>query len=206
MRFDRAGFGELRHRSFERGDIGISPMVYLRPNSWPTENRADYERFVGLWADLAKSRVARGDRVHLFVTDPADMDAVTDVWARLDQGTRAGCSIDEATTPNALIELFRRLDMVVSSRLHGVLLAIVAARPVLALSHERKVRTLMRDAGVTTFSTDLTTASQEEIGERLDRLSDQLEACSAKLNDYVKVARAAVLRQEELLPNLLRRR
>lgn len=187
-------------------DIGISPMVYMRPDSWPKENPVEYERYVTLWADLVVDRVARGDRVHLFVTDPADMDAVREVWARLDAMTRIRCSVAHATTPNTLLEFFRRLDIVVSSRLHGVLLAIVAGRPVLALSHERKVRTLMNDAGVAPFCTELTTATMGEVAERLGDLTGQLEPCARLLRDYVAVASAAVRQQEEMLPQLLRRR
>ena len=186
-------------------DIGISPMTYLRPGSWPNENRVEYQRYVTLWTDLVRDRVARGDRVHLFVSDPGDMDAVRDVWARLDETARAGCSVADTTTPNALLELFRRLDVIISSRLHGVLLAIVAGRPVLALSHERKVRAVMSDAGVSPFCADLSTATMEQITERLVDLTDQLDTCVRRLRRYVTLARAAVRQQEELLPRLLRR-
>jgi polysaccharide pyruvyl transferase WcaK-like protein len=187
-------------------DVGVSPMVYMRSGSWPNGNPVEYQRYVALWADLVSDRVARGDRVHLFVTDPADMEAVRDVLARLDDAARAGCSVADATTPDALLDFFRRLDVVISSRLHGVLLAIVAARPVLALSHERKVRALMSDAGVASFCTDLTTANMDQITERLGDLTDQLDPCARRLREYVTLARAAVRQQEEVLPQLLRRR
>jgi polysaccharide pyruvyl transferase WcaK-like protein len=187
-------------------DVGISPMVYMRPGSWPNEKPEDYQRFVALWADLATDRVARGDRVHLFVTDPADMDSVNEVWERLDASTRGGCRIVDVRTPNALLEFFRGLDVVISSRLHGVLLAIVAGRPVLALSHERKVRTVMRDAGVSEFCVDLTTTSLDQVGEHLAHLAGELDSCAVRLRDYVASARARVIEQQEVLPSLLRRR
>jgi polysaccharide pyruvyl transferase WcaK-like protein len=187
-------------------DVAISPMAYMRPGSWPIENPAEHERYVALWADLVSDRVRRGDRVHLFVTDPADMDAVSDVWARLDGAARAGCSVAQNTTPDTLLEFFRRVDFVISSRLHGVLLAIVAARPVLALSHERKVRAVMTDAGVASFCADLTSASIDQITERLTELTDQLEHYEGRLREYGTRARAAVKQQEEVLPQLLRSR
>ncbi len=187
-------------------DVGLSPMVYLRPGSWPREDRAEYERYTKLWADLARDRVARGDRVHLFVTDPADMSAVDDVLSRLDDRTRRGCDVADAATPDALLDFFRGLDVVVSSRLHGVLLSIVAARPVLALSHERKVRAVMSDARVSEYCADLSTTTLPEITQRLDDLTTALEPCSHTLADYVAGARNAVRNQEDLLPRLLRSR
>lgn len=187
-------------------DIGISPMVYMRPGMWPKESLVEYRRYVGLWADLVSDRVARGDRVHLFVTDPADMESVNDVWARLDDAARAGCSVAPTTSPDTLLTFFRRLDAVVASRLHGVLLAIVATRPVLALSHERKVRALMSDVGVASFCADLTTATIDEATERLEDLIGQLDPCERRLREYAAVARAAVTQQEAMLPQLLGRR
>jgi polysaccharide pyruvyl transferase WcaK-like protein len=187
-------------------DIGISPMAFMRPGTWPNENRVDYERYVLLWAELVTDRVARGDRVHLFVTDPTDQIAVEEVIARLDEPTRAACLVESANTPDDLLEFFRGLDVVISSRLHGVLLAIVAARPVLALSHERKVQAVMKDAGVTPFCADLPTATMDQITERLATLIDQLDPCALTLRQYVDFARTSIRHQEEMLPQLLKRR
>jgi len=180
-------------------------MVFMRPGNWPAQNRGEYERYVSLWAALVTQRVAEGDRVHLFVTDPADMNAVQDVMEKLDSATRARCSVARTNTPNELLDLFRRLDVVISSRLHGVLIAIVAGRPVLALSHERKVRAVMADAGADPFCLDLPTTSFSEVSESLRRLTDQLDSCAQRLEDYAALARAAVLRQQDMLPQLLRR-
>ncbi|HKR08180.1 MAG TPA: polysaccharide pyruvyl transferase family protein [Gemmatimonadaceae bacterium] len=187
-------------------DVGVSPMTYLRPGSWPIENPDAYRRYVGLWIDLAKRVVARGDRVHLFVSDPGDMDAVRDVWAGLDDRSREHCSVAQVTSPDSLLALFRRLDVVISSRLHGVLLAIVATRPVLALSHERKVRAVMNDAGVGSFCLDLPTAVADDVAQRFVDLANQLDSCVRRLQDYATAARSAVRRQEDILPTLLRQR
>lgn len=187
-------------------DIGISPMAFMRPGTWPNENRVEYERYVSLWTDLVSDRVARGDRVHLFVTDPTDQIAVDEVLGGLDERTRAACLVETANTPDSLLEFFRGLDVVISSRLHGVLLAIVAARPVMALSHERKVQAVMKDAGVSPFCVDLPTATLDQIRERLSALVDQLDPCALTLREYVDLARTSVRRQEEMLPQLLKRR
>jgi polysaccharide pyruvyl transferase WcaK-like protein len=185
-------------------DIGVSPMVYLRPSSWPREDRAAYERIVALWADLVSARVAQGDRVHLFVSDPGDMSAVWEVWARLGDQARAGCSVSQAETPDQLLEFYRGLDVVISSRLHGVLLAVVAGRPVVALSHERKVRAVMTDAGVSAFCTDLTTSTLDQVEATLQSLLGQLDQCAERLQEYALGARSAIQRQEQLLPRLLK--
>jgi polysaccharide pyruvyl transferase WcaK-like protein len=185
-------------------DVGISPMVYLRPGSWPNEDPVGYERLVALWAGVVSARVACGDRVHLFVSDPSDMDAVWDVWARLDGAAKAGCSVVQARNPDMLLDFYRHLDIVISSRLHGVLLAIVAGRPVIALAHERKVRAVMNDAGVSTFCGDLMTTTKGQIEANLRQLTGQLEPCARRLRDYASRAAAAVYEQEDLVAHLLK--
>lgn len=187
-------------------DIGISPMVYLRPGSWPIENLAAYQRIVALWANLVMATVARGDRVHLFVSNPGDMAAVRDIWELLGEESRAGCSIAQTESPDALLELFRGLDVVIASRLHGVLLAIVSARPVLALSHERKVRAAMNDAGASDFCADLTSATAEQVTGLLRNLMGQLDPCARRLREHVAEASNAIRQQDELMPSLLKGR
>jgi polysaccharide pyruvyl transferase WcaK-like protein len=185
-------------------DIGISPMVYLRPSSWPREDRVAYERIVGLWADMVSARVSQGDRVHLFVSDPGDISAVREVWAKLDDRARAGCSVSEAETPGQLMEFYRGLDVAISSRLHGVLLALAAGRPVLALSHERKVRAVMSDAGAGEFCRDLTTATLDQVEVTLASLLGRLDECAEAVRTYAGNARTAIRQQEEFLPQLLK--
>jgi polysaccharide pyruvyl transferase WcaK-like protein len=102
--------------------------------------------------------------------------------------------------------MFRGLDVVVASRLHGVLLAIVSTRPVLALSHERKVRAAMNDAGVSDFCADLTTATGEQVTGMLLNLTDQLDAYAQRLREHVAEASNAIRQQDELMPRLLKRR
>lgn len=187
-------------------DIGISPMVYQRPGNWPIESHAAYQRFVALWANLATSMVAKGDRVHFFISNPTDMTAVQEVWERLDETTRAGCKIAAPETPNALLEVYRGLDLVVASRFHGVLLAILSARPVLALSHDRKVRAAMSEAGMSEYCADLDTASEEQATGMLRDLTDKLEPLARRLSDYAEAAGSAVRQQDDLIPMLLKRR
>jgi polysaccharide pyruvyl transferase WcaK-like protein len=184
-------------------EIGISPMVYLRPGSWPHEDAAEYRRLIGLWASLVSACANAGNRVQLFVSDPEDMLAVEDVWNQLNESVRAATSINHAASPDALMEFFRGIDLVISSRLHGVLLAMVAARPVLALSHERKVRTVMADAGVASFCTELKTATVDQTMGILRDLTDPGGNYGERLRAYVARASGAVGRQHEMLPRLI---
>ena len=185
-------------------DIGLSPMVYLRPGSWPLADEKGYRRLVGVWSDVITNVVARGDRIHLFVSSPSDMQTVNDVLEHLDVRTRERCRITCPETPNDLLECYRGVDAVISSRLHGVLLAIVSARPVLALSHERKVRVEMQYAGVSDFCLDLATTEAKDVLQSLDKLTSELDSCERRLRAYSRRARSLLQRQDDLMPQHLK--
>lgn len=127
--------------------IGVSPMVYRAPRAWPDADAAAYARHLDALAAVVARLAARGAAVRLFQTGGADTRAVADLLARLAPADRARVEAPVVDGVAALLTLFASLDAAVSARLHGVLLAHVAGRPCVALAHERKVRTLMREAG-----------------------------------------------------------
>ena len=133
----------------EPATVGVSPMAFADPRSWPEEDAAKYARHVDSVSALV-SRLARaGHPVVLFTSDSPDKLAVDDVLARvhgtLDAAARARVSAPDTGELPALLRVLQDVDLVVAARLHGVLLSHVVGRPVLAISHERKVATLMSD-------------------------------------------------------------
>jgi hypothetical protein len=62
----------------------------------------------------------------------------------------------------------------------------------------------MNDAGMSSFTVELTTASANVVGERLEELTSQLDQCALGLREYATTARNAVHEQEKILPELLR--
>jgi polysaccharide pyruvyl transferase WcaK-like protein len=182
--------------------IGISPMSFRRHN-WPDADVRRYEAFVALWAATVADRVARGDRVRLFATNPSDEPAVDDVWALLDAPTQAKCERERVTSVAELLGLYAHLDLVVATRLHGVLLALVAERPAVALSYERKVRTLMTDSGLSEYCLDLETANRQEVSSTISALAERRAAVEAAIAARVEMWRGEVERQADALATII---
>lgn len=55
---------------------------------------------------------------------------------------------DDERALQALVELYARSDVVVTSRLHGAILAVAVGRPVIAVSGDRKIEDFMIQAGL----------------------------------------------------------
>jgi polysaccharide pyruvyl transferase WcaK-like protein len=131
--------------------IGISPMAYADPRVWPEPDRERYRRHIDSLAELTVRIVKSGLRAVLFTSDSPDRAPLEELRARaeaaLSPDERARIQIPVTDSVGSLIRVLAGCALVVAARLHGVLLANVVGRPALAISHERKVRTLMTDMG-----------------------------------------------------------
>lgn len=182
--------------------IGVSPMAF-RHSAWPEADARRYGGYVTLWTALVTDRVRRGDRVHLYTTNPTDEAVVDDLWTRLDPTTQAGCVRERITTVEALLVLYARLHLVVATRLHAVLLALVAERPAVALSYERKVQTLMRDAGLADYCVELEGTDLALASAAIDRAAAHRAELGSAIARRVAAWRAEVDAQTRALPSLL---
>ncbi|HEX5924722.1 MAG TPA: polysaccharide pyruvyl transferase family protein [Baekduia sp.] len=134
-----------------RSIVGVSPMAYADPRVWPVRDLARYRRHVETMATLTVRLARAGHEVVLFTSDSpdrrslAEVRGIVDAQLRPDERTRIRVPVIDGVV--GLMQVLAGVDIVVAARLHGVLLGHVAGRPALAVSHERKVRTLMDEMG-----------------------------------------------------------
>lgn len=185
----------------ERLVVGISPMNFAHPKHWPESDAGSYRRHVASFGDLAGKVAAAGHDAVLFTTD-TDAVAMADTLAAirtLPAGLQARIRVAQTPTVATLFETLAGVDAVVAARLHGVLLAHVAHRPVLAISHERKVRTLMDDLGQSDLCIDIAEFSADEAWSRLQGLLAQRARHAAQVGEFVRSSRERVERQYDAL-------
>jgi polysaccharide pyruvyl transferase WcaK-like protein len=138
-----------------RKHIAVSPMSYRDPRNWPNKSPEAYQEHVRTMAAFVARLLAEGFDVSLFATDSSDWDTVADVRAKLAAtetpgGPRAELVPTKDVAP--LLAFLRGVDLVVACRLHAVLLSHVVGTPVVAVSYERKVVTVMRETGQGLYS------------------------------------------------------
>jgi polysaccharide pyruvyl transferase WcaK-like protein len=181
--------------------IGLSPMNYRHPDHWPERDVADYRQHVTSLGTLAARLLAEGREVVVFTTDrdhTATADTLTAI-GDLRPEERSRLRVAPTETVAALFEVLAGLDVVVAARLHGVLLAHLAHRPVLAISHERKVRTLMRDMGQERYCVEIEAADSEILAGQLAALVAEREAVGDGIAGYVASCRTRVAAQFDAL-------
>ena len=91
----------------------------------------------------------------LFASDSPDRFAIDDLWERLSttMSPEELRSVERHDVANVqgFLDHASRVDLMVASRLHGVLLAQLVGTPVIALSYDRKVDVQMESVGQSSF-------------------------------------------------------
>ena len=183
--------------------IGVSPIAYCDPRVWPRKDPAVYHTYLGLLEAVIRKLRESGHEVVLFTSDGPDRRVVEDLLARLpDAGLRA-------PQTGSLEDLFRALadvDVVLASRLHGVLLSLLAGRPVLALSYHRKVRDHMEAMGLGSSCLPLEGTTPAQVLAGLQSLCRDASRLVPAISREVAVRQDALAGQYDRLVGSLRAR
>ena len=117
-----------------------------------------YERYIDTLLSVCSELAGAGYAIRL-ANSQVDMDGqmLRDVATALRgrAGPSANIEIREATTVPEYLALAAEADVVVASRMHGLLLALLAGTPVVGISYTRKVRQVLQDVGCESSCIDL---------------------------------------------------
>lgn len=170
-----------------RRRIGVAPMCYADPRVWPRPDAERYAHHLQSLAGLAARAVRDGHEVAMFGTDRPDAAPVAECHAiaarQLTGDERTRLRITPVDDVAALMALLASFDAVVAARFHGVLLAHVVGCPVLAVSHERKVATLMAELGHQAYCAPIDDLDVAVWSARLDELLAQRESLAAHIRE-----------------------
>lgn len=177
-------------RSAQDFTIGLSPIAFGLPGSWPIAREKSFDRYWRELQALTYSLIKDNHFVRLFATDGPDYPLAQMLYEQV-AAASAGRDRIQLLPPLNLPDLMaalRTFDAVVASRLHGVLLSHISRTPVLAISYRRKVRAQMEDMGHERFCLDFETFAAPEaqrcmmelLAERGGLVSQLGRACGSR--------------------------
>ena len=175
-------------QSVERGlCVAISPIAYGCPGLWPTENAALHHYYVAQLATFVSTIVKNGASVVLFSSSAPDeqvfRELTTQLSVSLDEQCRRRLYTSNTTSLWELLDLIHRVDYVVASRLHGVLISFLAEKPSIAISYDRKVTSLMKDLDQMEYCLDIHSLTSHALLERFLALQNNGASTVKKLRD-----------------------
>ena len=146
----------------------------------------------------------------LFASAGFDRMAITDLWDLLcrELPTDALSFVDrhDVGSVGGFLEEASRVDIVVASRLHGVILAQLAGTPVIALSYDRKVDVQMEATGQGAFRLAIEGFDLEVFRACLEQALSNLESLRSQIQLNFAEARAQLEPQYDaiILPTVRR--
>jgi len=185
--------------------IGLSPIAYRMPDAWPTPDAARFREYFDVLLGLVRSLREAGHEVVLFTSERTDRDVVRLVQQRL---VAEGAQPLESVLPDRLEELLAALDcfdVVITSRLHGIILAHVLGKPAAALSYDRKVREHMKDMGQESYCLDIDSPELANAWAMTQQLIAARASAAASVRAALAPRRAQVVEQYAHILRMLRR-
>ncbi len=168
-----------------------APLRTVAPALWPTADQVQYERYVAELACFVTEILRSGASVTLFSSSPPDDQIFADLHKHLnvalDPTIRGELSASATSTVAELLDVLHTVDLVVASRLHGILLSFLSGKPAIAISYDRKVASLMDELGQALYCVDIRSFT----GDDLMGLFSSLRMNS----DVIQSATATICRQ-----------
>lgn len=132
--------------------VGVSPIDYCDPRVWPIKDERRYAAYLRMLSEVVKWLLKEGHQIILFSTDGPDNTTINDIQAIISESSIDANAIQTLTGPpqqttEGLLNEICRADLIIASRLHGVILSHLNATPALALSYDPKVDVHMNDLG-----------------------------------------------------------
>lgn len=173
--------------------VGISPIAYLSSYFWPEKNLKIFRNYLSTLTAFVSSLLQNGCRVILYYTDGPDKFVVKKLQERLMQNvsTNGNLAVVETTCVGELLTLMESVDYAVVSRLHGVILAHLMNKPVLAISYDEKVTTYMQDTLQSDYCLDIHNVHPELLIQVFSYLQNSRKAATETI-----AAKTALFRKE----------
>lgn len=185
--------------------VGVSPIAYFDPRSWPEKDVSVYCDYTRRLAEFVCWLLRQGYPVVMFATDSPDLSVVEDIRkiVAVDLPDRLAANLIEANvkTVDDLFVALSGINLVVASRLHGVLLSYVAGKPVLAISYDKKVDALVEEMNQKDYCVDIRTFDLENLKQRFNRLQSEIEKTHQSIVHSTSQFRQRLREQYERLLN-----
>jgi len=172
--------------------IGLGLMDYFGKH-WTGSSEATYFAYVDKAAIFLQWLLDRDYTVRLLIGDVAyDRRVKVDVMEALRKRRpdhHDGRIIDEPiSSVEELIAQLGKTDIVVATRFHNLLLALMLNKPVLALSYHEKIASLMAGVGMDAYCEDVEALDVDRLIERFLALEQDADAVKAligrKMDEY----------------------
>jgi len=188
--------------------IGLGLMDYYGKKSIPEHGQVVYQRYVEKIASFVTWLLDRQYTVRLLIGDVAyDRHVKADVLNILKQrgGRHPEWRIidDPVSSVEQLIAQLATVDMVVATRFHNILLALMLNKPVVAVSYHEKIPSLMSGVGLAEYCQTIDDLDVQRLVAQFIKLEQNREVLKPLIEQKAEEYRKALDEQYEYIFNRL---
>ena len=197
----------VRSISQGRPIVAISPIVYCKPQSWPSHDRLLFDNYLREMAKVISQLIRKGYFIVVVWSSLGDDNTILpELLRQLDPESRGKLS-EQAYFPaiatwRDLVAVLQDADYLIASRLHSVILGCLAQVPTVAISFDSKVDWVMADLGQTEYLLHIRDLKAEQVLAALAHLKDDRTSALAKIVAYQRQTLPIAAQQYDLLADL----
>lgn len=193
---NRLGNGN-RHRPV----VGLGVMLYAGKYSVEKPTATTFRQYLDNLAILVNWLLAREYDVRLLMGDLCDRPAVNEfkclLKQRLPDYDPSRILDDEVVSVEQLLSQIAETDLVVATRFHNVLLALLNDKPVIAISFHHKVASLMSAMGLSEYCLDINRLKNEELISKICDVERNVGTLKPLIRERAENCRVALEEQYE---------
>ncbi len=187
--------------------VAFSPIAYVKPGNWPSEDRALYERYVQESASVISALMEHEYFVVIVWSSLGDDESViSEILQALNSAAKAKVDqqlhMPSIKTWQDLLAQLATVDVLIASRLHSLILGLIAGKPVVALSFDPKVDWLMDDLNLSESLFKIHTFRSHEVVDAVIRLEEHRPASRDEIESYRERVSSAFSEQYDQLAHL----
>jgi len=177
-----------------RGRAPVIAVATISGKALSAQLADAHERYVVGLASACRRWLEEGAFLRFVCSQPAMdlpvVERVVSLLPRAQDGAR--WQIAETPTVASYMEAARGAELLIGSRLHGLILALLVGCPVIAIAGNRKVEQLMRDVDLADFTVGLDAAAASALAAAADRVRRERNSLIDGIRRYNTRARTAL--------------
>jgi polysaccharide pyruvyl transferase WcaK-like protein len=184
--------------------VGVGLIAY---NGWQGQARSNMDIYATYLAKMVRfvcGLLDRGYRVLLLAGEVSDEHVVSDLLARVSEArgpqiVQAGLRAEPSGSFYSVMQQMAQTDVIVASRYHNLVCALMMGRPTLSISYSIKDDALMRDAGLGGLCQPI---EEFDVGGLLAQVTEVVanrKVYSDLIADRMRSFQASLAKQESIL-------
>jgi polysaccharide pyruvyl transferase WcaK-like protein len=198
---------DIRAISQGRTVVAISPIAYAKPNNWPQQDHALYDRYLRQMARVVSQLLDREYFLIIVCSSLGDDESVIpELLGLLDANSKKRLLqqvyIPTISTWKDLTAALRKVDFLIASRLHSVILGFATHTPTVAISFAPKVDWVMAELGQTDCLLQICDFTAEDVIHALEAVELRRNIINNQLIAYQDRVLSISARQYDVLIDL----